>query len=110
MSDYLSVGVGILASPPSHRPQDGSELEVTGIDGQELEGELRTCPLMPASHFDWLHKIPVLLVLSLNLLFLGRIMWVSMCGVGLPGSLWTFAGVDSCTPRLSSCQGNEQSS
>ena len=57
--------------------QDGSELEIADMDGQELEGLLRTCPLMPASHLDWLHKIPVLAVLSLNGLFLARIMWVS---------------------------------
>lgn len=67
---------GISVSRPSLRLQEG-ELENAAVDGQELEGLLRTCPLMPASHLDWLHKVPVLVVLSLNLLFLARIMWVS---------------------------------
>ncbi|XP_063863507.1 LOW QUALITY PROTEIN: diuretic hormone receptor-like [Scylla paramamosain] len=55
---------------------EGTELEAVAVAGQELEGLIRTCPLMPASHFDWLHKVPILVVLSLNLLFLARIMWV----------------------------------
>ncbi|XP_042242832.1 diuretic hormone receptor-like [Homarus americanus] len=48
-----------------------------GMEGHELEGLVRNCPLMPDSTVDWIQKIPVLFLLSTNLIFLTRIMWVS---------------------------------
>ncbi|XP_042205590.1 diuretic hormone receptor-like, partial [Homarus americanus] len=47
-----------------------------GMEGHELEGLVRNCPLMPDSTVDWIQKIPVLFLLSTNLIFLTRIMWV----------------------------------
>nr|XP_027237601.1 diuretic hormone receptor-like [Penaeus vannamei] len=44
--------------------------------GVDVEGLLRTCPLMPVSHVDWIQKVPVLFFLSTNFIFLMRIMWV----------------------------------
>ncbi|ROT84638.1 putative diuretic hormone 44 receptor, partial [Penaeus vannamei] len=43
--------------------------------GVDVEGLLRTCPLMPVSHVDWIQKVPVLFFLSTNFIFLMRIMW-----------------------------------
>ncbi|XP_045137695.1 LOW QUALITY PROTEIN: diuretic hormone receptor-like [Portunus trituberculatus] len=70
------VALWVILKSQLAASHEGSELEVVAMAGQELEGLIRTCPPMPASHFDWLHKVPVLVVLSLNLLFLAHIMWV----------------------------------
>ncbi|XP_063591200.1 diuretic hormone receptor-like isoform X1 [Penaeus indicus] len=51
----------------------GPELGMENID---VEGLLRTCPLMPVSHVDWIQKVPILFFLSTNFIFLMRIMWV----------------------------------
>ncbi|XP_069942233.1 diuretic hormone receptor [Cherax quadricarinatus] len=53
-----------------------TELDEAGMEGHELEGIVRNCPLMPDSTLDWIQKVPVLFVLSTNVIFLTHIMWV----------------------------------
>ncbi|XP_066955927.1 diuretic hormone receptor-like [Macrobrachium rosenbergii] len=54
----------------------GTELEETGMEGPEMEGILKTCPVLPGSAIDWALRAPMLLLLSINILFLAIIMWV----------------------------------
>ncbi|XP_064109773.1 diuretic hormone receptor-like [Macrobrachium nipponense] len=57
-------------------PNNGPELQVIGMEVTDIEGLMSRCPLMPDNTVDWIQKVPVLLVLSTNFIFLMRIMWV----------------------------------
>ncbi|XP_066954996.1 diuretic hormone receptor-like [Macrobrachium rosenbergii] len=53
------------------------EVEVAGMEELDIEGLWsNVCPLMAVSHVDWIQKVAVLFLLSTNIIFLLRIMWV----------------------------------
>ncbi|XP_063858339.1 diuretic hormone receptor-like isoform X2 [Scylla paramamosain] len=54
----------------------GTLLDETGIEGHVLDGFPNACPLIPLNTIDWIYQVPMLVFLSLNVLFLMRIMWV----------------------------------
>lgn len=79
--------------------QPGTPLEETGMESHMSEA----CSLIHLSTVDWIHRVPVLVFLSLNVLFLMRIMWVSeggsergggVCGVSSLRKEWEDRGRD----------------
>ncbi|KAK7065260.1 Corticotropin-releasing factor receptor 2 [Halocaridina rubra] len=57
--------------------QTDEELEAVGLEPEDILGTLRhACPLLVNSPVDWVNKISVLVLLSVNIVFLLRVMWV----------------------------------
>lgn len=46
------------------------------LDSLDIEYVNQSCPWLEGSLYDWIFNAPILLVLLVNMIFLGRIMWV----------------------------------
>ncbi|MPC96908.1 hypothetical protein E2C01_092189 [Portunus trituberculatus] len=66
----------------------GTLLEEAELEDHEMDGFPNECPLIPLNTLDWIYKVPVLVFLSLNVLFLIRIMWVSGRNIGVDGKMY----------------------